>query len=161
MFLVPSGKAGKQFVQEIINFLSAYTQRSAKESVAMEAVMVASTTLLQKPHAKSDCKEHVKALERRLKAWADGEIDGLMREGRTIQDQLNQFLSFKHHQEKTSHVVSTFAKLVMQGKIHAAHRFTAEGHAAGILDLHRRTLLRHPQGAMCSWPNTRRLEKSN
>ena len=92
MFLVPSGKAGKQFVREITNLLSAYAQSSAKEPVAMEAVMVASTIILQKPHSKSDCKEHAKALERRLKAWTGGDIDGLMREGRTIQDQLNQFI---------------------------------------------------------------------
>ena len=39
VFLVPSGKAGKQFVREITTLLLAYAQRFALESVAMEALM--------------------------------------------------------------------------------------------------------------------------
>ena len=60
VFMVPSGKAGKRFVRAITTLLSSYAQATAMESVAMDAVMVASTLLLQKPHAKG--------FERRLNA---------------------------------------------------------------------------------------------
>ena len=135
VFLVPSGKAGKQFVREITTLLLAYAQRSAMESVAMETLMVASTLLLQKPHSKADSKEHVRALERRMQAWKEGDIEGPLREGRTIQDQLRQFISVKNHTEKSSQAASAFAKLVMQGKIRTAHRFLSEGEGGRILDL--------------------------
>ena len=98
---------------------------------------VASTILLQQPHSKADCKEHVRALERCMQAWKEGDIEGLLREGRTIQDQLRQFISVKNHTEKSSQAASAFAKLVMQGKIRAAHRFLSEGEGGRILDLTR------------------------
>ena len=58
------------------------------ESVAFEAIMVACILLLQKPHPASKSRDHVAALERRLKAWKDADIDGLMREGTTMQNHL-------------------------------------------------------------------------
>ena len=71
-FMVPSGKAGKQFVQELTALFNAYAQGSALESVALTSVMVACALLLQKPHPTSKCWDHVTALERQLSAWRDG-----------------------------------------------------------------------------------------
>ena len=56
-----------------------------------------------------------------------------MREGRTIQDQLLQFISAKRHQEKTAHVASTVSKLVLP--VRETLRFISEGQGAGVLDL--------------------------
>ena len=100
VFSVPSGKAGKRFVRAITTLLSSYAQATAMESVAMDAVMVASTLLLQKKNTNSDSKEHAKGLERRPIAWCAGDINGLMTGGRTIQGQLNQFVSMKSAKEK-------------------------------------------------------------
>ena len=47
--------------------------------------MVGCALLLQKPHSQSKSRDHVAALARRLRAWRTGDIDGLLREGRTIQ----------------------------------------------------------------------------
>ena len=89
VFLVPTGKVGKQFVKELTRLFNAYAQSSALESVALELIMVAWGVLLQKPHEFSKSKDHVIALDRRLNAWRDGDIDGLMREVRAIQSQIH------------------------------------------------------------------------
>ena len=133
VFMLPSGKAGKQFVREITSLFTAYAQGSSLECVAIEAVMVASTLLLQKPHQTSKCREHVQALDRRLRAWQAGDIDGLMREGRTIQLQLRPFNHDGHDQ--TQHNIRIFSRLVFEGKIHAAIRFLSDNHGGGVLNL--------------------------
>ena len=56
------------------------------EGIAIKAAMTACSLLLQKPHSGSKSHDHATALERRLKSWEEGDIDGLMREGRTIQN---------------------------------------------------------------------------
>ena len=86
VFMVPSGKAGKRFVQELTRLFSAYADASAMEGIAIKAAMTACSLLLQKPHSGSKSHDHATALERRLKSWEEGDIDGLMREGRTIQN---------------------------------------------------------------------------
>ena len=77
VFLVPSGSVGKQFVKELTRLFDAYSQRSALESVALEAIGVACILLLPKPHTTSKCQDHVSALNRRMKAWQEGDIDEL------------------------------------------------------------------------------------
>ena len=85
IFMLPSGKVGKEFIRVLTSLFTAYHQGSALESVALEAVMVACVLLLKKPHSKSKSKDHVRTLERRLRAWHGGEIERLMKEGRTLQ----------------------------------------------------------------------------
>ncbi len=130
VFMVPSGNVGKQFIRELTSLFAAYGQGSAMESVALEAAMVACTLLLQKPHPASKSRDHVKALERRLRAWREGDLDGLMREGRTLQTQLRS--SNRLSQE---HQTRTFSKLVFEGKIRAAIRFLSDNHGGGVLDI--------------------------
>ena len=48
-------------------------------------IMMVMQALLQKPHAKSKAKEHTLLLDRRSKQWADGDTEGLLSEGYTIQ----------------------------------------------------------------------------
>ena len=72
IFKVPSGKAGKIFVRELARMFNAYAESSALESV------------------RSKAKEHATHLERRLKLWAEGRMDDLIHEGRTIQKQLTR-----------------------------------------------------------------------
>ena len=44
--------------------------------------------LLQKPTKSSKAKDHLQALERRIKLWNEGNIEGLLHEGMTIQQRL-------------------------------------------------------------------------
>lgn len=136
VFMVPSGKIGKQFVGELTSLFSAYAQHSAMEVIVFDAAMVACTLLLQKPQPASKSRDHVQALERRLKAWREGDIDGLMREGRTIQNHLNP----SHHgsrddSNRLQQDVRIFTKLIFEGKIHSALRYISENQSKGVLQL--------------------------
>ena len=89
-FKVPSEKAGKAFIQEITQMFRDYADGSALESVALKAAMVMPALLLQKPHPRSKAKDHTIHLERHLQQWMDGDVEGLMKEGHTIQHWLTK-----------------------------------------------------------------------
>ena len=57
-------------------------------------------------------------LECRLKQWIDGDIEGLLGEGRTIQHRLNS--QHSHRQQSPEHTTRVFAKLMMEGKVRTA-----------------------------------------
>jgi len=57
------------------------------ESIALCAAMLMPILLLQKPHARSKTKHHMKCLKRHLSHWNAGDIDALLDECRTIQSQ--------------------------------------------------------------------------
>ena len=84
--------------------------------------------------AKSKAKEHTSHLERRLKLWLDGKLDELLYEGRTIQQRLTQRMP--PQQKSDDQTARTFAKLMMEGKVHAALRLVTEGNNGGPLPLH-------------------------
>ena len=56
--------------------------------IAFKAITVMPSLLLQKPSRKSKSKDHLKALESRLKLWHTGEIMELLKEAETIQKDL-------------------------------------------------------------------------
>ena len=122
VFMVPSGKIGKAFIKELTSLFTAYAQGTALESIALEAAMTACALLLQKPHLASKSREHVAALERRLRAWSDGDIDGLLREGRTIQKHLRPN-SVNTRSDEPDQNTRIFSKLVFEGRIRSALRF--------------------------------------
>ena len=133
VFMVPSGKIGKAFIKELTSLFTAYAQGTALESIALEAAMTACALLLQKPHLASKSREHVAALERRLRAWSDGDIDGLLREGRTIQKHLRPN-SVNTRSDEPDQNTRIFSKLVFEGRIRSALRFLSDNHA-GVLNL--------------------------
>ena len=99
----------------------------------MKAAMTMPALLLQKPDNKSKAKDHVKCLERCLQQWSSGDIDDLLREGRTIQQHLPQpGLNDHTWEERKSRA---FAKLMFEGKVHAAIRLLSDQSSSGILSL--------------------------
>ena len=64
IFMIPSGKAGKDYVKEQARLFSAYSDGTPLEQVALKAAMVMPLLLLQKPHPTSKTKEHARCLER-------------------------------------------------------------------------------------------------
>ena len=72
IFLLPSGVAGKSFIQEITRLLLAFAEGSALECIALKASFVMQILLLQKPSRKSKSKDHVNHLKRRLELWKQG-----------------------------------------------------------------------------------------
>ncbi len=102
IFKVPSGKVGKSFVRELGRLFKAYAEGTTLESVALTAAMTLPSLLLQKPHRSSKAKEHVQCLERRMKLWTEGDLEGLLREGHTIQQRL---LRTPHSSKSEQHCV--------------------------------------------------------
>ena len=138
VFLVPSGKVGKDFVRELTALFTAYSQAAALESVALDSVMVVCTLLLQKPHVGSKCRDHVEVLDRRLKLWREGNLDELLREGRTIQHHLTHRRTrseLSNGDDNNGYTARTFANLVFQGKIHSALRFLSDNQGGSVLSL--------------------------
>ena len=91
-FKIPQGNAGKSFAKELARLFLAFASGSALESVALKAATVLPLLVLQKSHQNSKTKDHIASLERRLKLWDEGDIPGLVREGRAIQNRLPQHL---------------------------------------------------------------------
>ena len=115
-FKVPSGKSGKQFIEELTFWIRQLNRNTKLNKMAMKVFMVLPTILLQKPSSNSKAKQHAEALERRLNQWRTGEIDSIMREVRMIQSRFKS--STRNNQTETTS--KRFAKLMMEGKVSAA-----------------------------------------
>ena len=118
LFKTPSGKAGRLFVQEITRLLTAFSEKTALEGIAMKAAMIMPALLLQNPHQRSNSKQHSALLEHRLKLWSQGDMESLLNEGRTIQQEVNKKRGKRERQNQD--VARTFAKQMMEGKVKAA-----------------------------------------
>ena len=88
IFMLPTGAAGKAYIQELTRLINAWTYNSPVGIIAIKAVHLMPSLLLQKPSKRSKSKDHVKALERRLDLWKKGEIESLVFEAETIQKRL-------------------------------------------------------------------------
>ena len=129
VFRVPYGKAGKSFVSELARLFKAFATSSALESVALKAATLMPILLLQKPARKSKAKDHITRLERRLDTWREGDLNELLREGRTIQQRISKTSpSFNNEQ-----ISRSFANLMFQGKTKAALRLLSEQSKGGVL----------------------------
>ena len=98
--------------------------------------MTMPSLLLQKPHRSSKVKEHIHCLECRLKLWTEGDLDGLLREGRTIQRRLPNL----PRDPKSDHQLArSFAKLMMEGKVRAPLRLISRQNGGPPLALDENT----------------------
>ena len=85
---------------------------------------------ITKPGRKSKAKDHQLILSKRLEKWKRGEIEGLVREGRMIQNRIGKFKGADPPNKS-----KVFAKLIMEGQINAALRFLNESTSGGVLSL--------------------------
>ena len=131
LFKIPYGKAVKSFVSKLAGLFKAFATSSALESVALKAATLMPILLLQKPARKSKAKDHITCLERRLNTWREGDLNELLREGRTIQQRISK-TSPSFNTEQTSR---SFANLMFQGKTKAALRLLSEQSKGGVLHL--------------------------
>ena len=133
LFLLPSGKADRDFIREQTHLFSSYAECKPLERVAMKAAMTMPSLLLQKNCATSKAKDHVKCLERRPLLWFVEDIDSLVREGRIIQQHLSRTAP-KHHNQQ-DRLTRTFARLMFEGKVRAALRLLSHHDSVGVLNL--------------------------
>ena len=146
LFLLPSGQAGKSFIDEMSRLMNEWIRKSPLKDIAFKAIMVMPGLLLQKPSQKSKSKDDLTSLENRMKLWHAGEIMELSKEAETIQKDL-----------RVSNTLSTiveiskkFAREIRKGNIHSAMKLLADNMKNGILPLNDQTLHQikqnHPHG---------------
>lgn len=135
VFNVPSGREGKEFVSELTRLVRGYAEASALEFVAIKAAMVLPLLALQKPWADSKTKDHCVILGRRLRAWKQGDINGLVREGRVIQQHLTTSRHGAKEGERKERVARAFARLMFKGRVRSALRLVSDLNGGGVLDL--------------------------
>ena len=68
LFLLPSGIAGKQYIDETTKLMNEWLQESPLKGITFKAIMIIPNLLLKKPLKNSEAKDHLKALERRLES---------------------------------------------------------------------------------------------
>ena len=100
------------------------------QHIALKAAIVLLATALQKPSMKSKAKIHQECLAKSLALWKEGEIDSLLREGRSIQKRL-----VKTKRTEPPNKAKIFAKLVMEGQVNSALRYLSENECGGVLPL--------------------------
>ena len=131
LFKVPYGKAGKSFVSELARLFKAFATGSALESIALKAATLLPLLLLQKPARRSKAKDHSTCLERRLNTWLGGDLDELLKEGRTIQRRIPK-ASPSLSNDRLAH---SFANLMFHGKTRAALRLLSDECKGAVLQL--------------------------
>ena len=121
---VPSGATGEQYVSIIARLYQCFGDAAAGEGMSIKVAMVATQVLLQQPYRMVDSRKHADCLQRRLLSWDTGDIDELMTEARTIQQQIQEATNRSSREEraKDDSEARRFAVLVMDGKIGSATR---------------------------------------
>ena len=117
LFMVPFGKAGREFVQELTHLFRCYGERSALECIALKAAMLFCTLLLQKPHVSASSKDIINCLQRRLPLWKQGNINELLLEGRTVQHRLSNVVPAGDRNER---LTRSFVSHMLHGNVRAA-----------------------------------------
>ena len=150
LFMLPTGKVGKRYIDETTRLMNAWTEDSPLKNVAFKVIMIMPSLLLQKPSKNSKSKDHVSALERRLLLWSRGEIPHLLKEAQTIQDNLPSL-----NKPKTIGEISKqFAECMHKGNINGAMKILTNNMQNGILPLNENTLKllqqKHPTAAEAS-----------
>ena len=126
-FLVPYGKTGRDFIDQLTKLIDDWNNRSPMQHLALKAAIVLLATALQKPRQRSKAKKHQECLEKR---WRNGEIESLLREGRMIQRHL-----LKSNKNDPPNKARIFAKLVTEGQINSALRYLSDDDSGGVLPL--------------------------
>jgi hypothetical protein len=65
LFLLPRGKAGKDFIVELTRLINMFVNKSPHERFSLSLVHIFMPIMLQKPSAKSKARDHSKYLELR------------------------------------------------------------------------------------------------
>ena len=137
IFLVPTGKAGNDFVHLLATWLENFNNNTTFKGIAIKVFMILPSLLLQKPFANSKTKANILVLQERLKKWNEGKIDEILRECMQIQ---NKLTATKHRNSNSEDIARIFAKLMLQGKVNAALRYLSEHSDEGVLPATEKTI---------------------
>ena len=140
LMLVPRGKAGKDFINEISRLLSLFTLKSPWEPVALSLVQIFIPLMLQKPSQRSKAKENSKYLASRLLNWQQGNLGAILSECREIQKKVRKLnsskdfnLSFSFSNSLFLNLRKIFCQRMLEGKIGQATRLIDNENRTGLL----------------------------
>ena len=73
---MPSGAAGKSYITETTKLITMWNEgRKPMFDISLKMVMIMPALLLQKPTNKSNAKQHVEYLKKRIGHWKEGNFD--------------------------------------------------------------------------------------
>ena len=151
LFLLPTGKSGRNFILELTRLINAWVDNSAMKDISLKMIMIMPALLLQKPSRTSKSKDHSKALERRLSLWEEGRLTELLFEAETIQETLS---TSKKKANTTAELSKKFIKKMQTGNINGAIKLLSNNMVNGILPLNQKTLdmlhEKHPNATTAS-----------
>ena len=134
-FSIPLGAVGKKFVVEVTRLVRAFAEGSALESVALWALTIMPSLLLQQPSSSSSHHQRTDCLQRRLVAWQSGNIQDLLLEGRVLQNDLIRRTRRKRSPaEEEASLSRSFSRLMAQGKVKAALRLLSSQSKGKVLN---------------------------
>ena len=136
VFMVPTGASGKKFINEITRLFDQWTNDTPLKGIALKAIHVMPALLLQKPSRKSKARDHLIALERRLKLWGEGNINELLGESKEIQERLPSTNTPMNLQK----ISMKFKHLMQKGNVNGALKLLTNNMSNGILPLTDETL---------------------
>ena len=132
--MFPTGAAAKKYITDK-KLMNGWTNNSPLKDIAFKAIHIMPSLLLQKPSKTSKAKDHLKALERRIDLWSNGNIDELLFEGETIQSRL-------HHiniPKSIGELSKKFTLLMEKGNVNGALKLLTSNISNGILPLYDKT----------------------
>ena len=118
IFLLPRGKSGKDFINELTRLITLFTDKTKWERLALPLVHIFFPLMLQKPSKTSKAKDHTKYLSARLEKWKAGDLKSLIAEGKEIQKRLE-----KSHKKQRESNEKAFCRLMFEGKVGQAVKF--------------------------------------
>lgn len=79
MFLVPYGKVGRDFIDQLPIHINQWNNKSDKQHIALKAIFVLLVLGLQKPGQKWKVKDYKECFKKRLALWKDEQIYKLLK----------------------------------------------------------------------------------
>ena len=136
VFMLTTGASGKKFINEITILFDQWTNDTPLKSLVLKAIHVMLALLLQNPSRKSKARDHLIALERRLKLWSERSINKLLDESKEIQERLSSTNTPMNLQK----ISIKFKHLVQKGNANRALKLLTNNMSNGILPLTDETL---------------------
>lgn len=84
-FLLPIGKVGKHFIEEITHLWNHWINNSVIKGVALKTIVIMPGLIPQKPSKTSKANDCLLALYRRVTDCFNGDVLNLLHKGETIQ----------------------------------------------------------------------------
>jgi len=150
LFLLPTGNAGKWYIDETVRLINEWLSNSPLKNIAFKAIMIMPSLLLQKPSKESKSRDHLEALERRRLLWEKGDLMNLFEESKTIQ---NNFPSLQKPRS-IAEITKKFVKEMRKGNVNGAIKLLSNNMQNGIVPLTQETInslkIKHPENKPAS-----------